>query len=126
MTVNQPICHGAIFFQIWSCDHCYSFFHLNCLQKWAKDSLSQQKIHQDDETVGYYNNQGEYIQKQVKAIKWCCPKCRSDYLPSEVSVCLDAIYLAFGRACCSQFQHYFFSTHAHRSHSITRAFVKRN
>lgn len=70
---------------IWSCDNCYSFFHLNCLQRWAKDSISQQKMHHDNVVGGYYTNQGEYVPKQVKAIKWCCPKCRADYLPDEVS-----------------------------------------
>ncbi|XP_031617999.1 NF-X1-type zinc finger protein NFXL1 isoform X1 [Contarinia nasturtii] len=69
---------------IWSCENCFSFFHLNCLQRWAKDSISQQKMHQENDVGGYYNNQGEYIPKQVKAIKWCCPKCRADYPPSDI------------------------------------------
>lgn len=69
---------------IWSCDNCYSFFHLNCLQRWAKDSISQQKMHQSDDIDGYYNNQGEYIAKPKVVIKWCCPKCRCDYLPAEI------------------------------------------
>lgn len=41
-------------------------------------------MHAENEVSGYYNNQGEYIPKQVKAIKWCCPKCRCEYLPAEV------------------------------------------
>lgn len=69
---------------IWSCENCYSFFHLNCLQRWAKDNISQQKLHQSDDIDGYYNNLGEYIQKPKTAIKWCCPKCRFDYLPTEI------------------------------------------
>lgn len=68
---------------IWSCDSCYSFFHLNCIQRWANDSISLKKMKQELE-VGYYNNQGEYIPKQLKAIEWCCPKCRMSHLPSDV------------------------------------------
>lgn len=72
-----------ILLQIWSCEFCYSFFHLNCLQRWAKDKIFQQKTNSDD-VGGYYTNQGEYVPKQPKKIKWCCPKCRADYVPSEV------------------------------------------
>lgn len=70
--------------QIWSCDSCYSFFHLQCIQRWAKDSVSLKKM--NDELDGdYYNNRGEYIPKKRKVVKWCCPKCRTDYAPTEVS-----------------------------------------
>lgn len=44
-----------------------------------------QRMQQENDVAGYYNNQGEYIAKPKKTIKWCCPKCRSDYLPSDVS-----------------------------------------
>lgn len=66
------------FLQIWSCEHCYSFFHLNCIQRWANDSTAQKRLYQEQE-VGYYNNQGEYIAKEKKIIKWNCPNCRHDY-----------------------------------------------
>lgn len=46
-------------------------------------------MRQENEAAGYYNNRGEYIAKQVKAIKWCCPKCRADYHPDEVSFSHD-------------------------------------
>lgn len=72
-------------FQIWSCGSCYSFFHLNCIQRWANDSTSLKKMNQELET-GYYTNAGEYVPKQQKAIKWCCPKCRTDYAPSDVRI----------------------------------------
>lgn len=68
---------------IWTCESCYSFFHLNCIQRWASDSTSVKKMNQELD-VGYYNNLGEFIPKQQKTIKWCCPKCRTDYLPSEI------------------------------------------
>lgn len=31
-------------FQIWSCSSCYGFFHLLCIQRWAKDSIAHQKL----------------------------------------------------------------------------------
>lgn len=58
---------------------------MNCLQRWAKDSISQQKMRQENDVAGYYNNQGEYVPKQVKPIRWACPKCRADYPPNDVS-----------------------------------------
>lgn len=48
-------------------------------------------MHQDNVVGGYYTNQGEYIPKQVKEIKWCCPKCRADYMPNEVSLVFKLI-----------------------------------
>lgn len=69
--------------QIWSCENCFSFFHLNCIQRWAKDSTQLKKLHDENEG-GYYNNLGEYIPKKQKVINWCCPKCRFEYEVSEV------------------------------------------
>ncbi|XP_055376175.1 NF-X1-type zinc finger protein NFXL1 [Condylostylus longicornis] len=74
------ICIGTVkrVEKIWSCINCYCFFHLNCIKRWANDSIVQQKLNQEDE-VGYYNNQGEFIPKKCKPVRWCCPKCRSNY-----------------------------------------------
>lgn len=75
-----------LFLQIWSCESCFSFLHLNCVRRWANDSIAQQRMHQENgENGGYYTNQGEYVPKKEKVIKWCCPKCRFDYAPSEVN-----------------------------------------
>lgn len=69
--------------RIWSCTNCYTFFHLNCIQRWANDSLAQKKLAQElDE--GYYNNAGEYVPKQNKPLEWNCPKCRMSYAPDEI------------------------------------------
>lgn len=58
--------------QIWSCCMCYGFFHLNCIQRWSKDTIIQQK-HASDEQI-------------VKKSKfcWCCPKCRFEYDAEEI------------------------------------------
>ena len=29
--------------QIWSCTSCYTAFHMNCIQRWARDSIFQVK-----------------------------------------------------------------------------------
>lgn len=69
--------------RIWSCTNCYTFFHLNCIQRWGNDSLAQKRLGQElDE--GYYNNAGEYIPKQNKPLEWNCPKCRECYAPDEI------------------------------------------
>jgi hypothetical protein len=28
---------------IWNCESCYCTFHLNCIQRWARDNIFQQK-----------------------------------------------------------------------------------
>ena len=39
------ICIGSIRKNdpIWNCEHCCCSFHINCIQRWAKDSVFQQK-----------------------------------------------------------------------------------
>ncbi|XP_037044387.1 NF-X1-type zinc finger protein NFXL1 [Bradysia coprophila] len=68
---------------IWSCEHCFCFFHLACIQRWANDSTSLKKLQYESE-VDYYNNRGELIVRQKKVVKWDCPKCRKDYNFSEI------------------------------------------
>lgn len=70
-------CHRLILnflFQIWSCIKCFSFFHLECIKRWAKDSIVHQKRIQEDQNPNavkeYYN--------------WCCPKCREEYSPEKI------------------------------------------
>lgn len=58
---------------IWSCDHCFSHFHLSCIQKWANDSLS---LRENDTTP--------VAVVRPPKIEWCCPKCRTSYNKDEV------------------------------------------
>ncbi|XP_037901244.1 NF-X1-type zinc finger protein NFXL1 [Glossina fuscipes] len=68
---------------IWSCKHCYCFFHLNCIRRWANDSMAQRKA-QERNIQGYYNHLGEYVSpKKEKALHWCCPQCRREFQPNE-------------------------------------------
>lgn len=59
---------------IWTCDHCYSYFHLLCIQKWANDSVSLRT----EET------HGPIAVVKPKKIEWCCPKCRNSYTKDEI------------------------------------------
>lgn len=68
---------------IWSCGHCYCFFHLACIQRWANDSMGQKKLGHDQEE-GYYTNTGEYVPKRQLVINWDCPKCRATYEDLEI------------------------------------------
>ena len=34
---------------IWSCSNCFNSFHINCIQKWAKDSIYQQRVQLEDD-----------------------------------------------------------------------------
>ncbi|KAG1690698.1 NF-X1-type zinc finger protein NFXL1 [Nymphon striatum] len=58
--------------EIWSCECCYSSFHLSCIQKWGKDSIYYQSSQIADQNS---------LDKD--AISWCCPKCRTEYKQSE-------------------------------------------
>ncbi|KAK7066648.1 NF-X1-type zinc finger protein nfxl1 [Halocaridina rubra] len=54
---------------IWSCVECFCSFHMSCVQKWAKDSIFQlAEAHL--ETNPHFDK---------STLKWCCPKCRSEY-----------------------------------------------
>lgn len=79
------ICIGSVkrADEIWSCLKCYSFFHLQCAQRWANDSMFQKQVSNDQEQ-GYYNNEGEYVPKKTKLLLWDCPKCRSNYTPDQI------------------------------------------
>lgn len=79
------ICIGSIKRSnpIWSCKYCYCFFHLNCIRRWANDSMAQAKAQTQNEQ-GYYNHMGEYVPpKKPKALHWCCPQCRREFQPDE-------------------------------------------
>jgi len=60
---------------IWSCDTCYTSFHINCIQRWAKDSIFQQKQQLEDDP-----------QRAVKEVDicWSCPKCRRSRPPLSI------------------------------------------
>lgn len=66
---------------IWSCGTCYVSFHIVCIQKWAKDSLFQQRQQQEEaEAMGLATaGTGPARQVKVAALQWSCPKCRSGY-----------------------------------------------
>lgn len=84
------ICIGSIrrVESIWSCKSCYCFFHLNCIQRWANDSVMQMKVkaeqQQNGGNQGHYNHLGEFVPpKRQKTPHWCCPQCRKDYQPAD-------------------------------------------
>jgi len=53
----------------WSCSTCYSGFHLVCIQRWAKDTIFQQKqqLEGDPERAA-----------KERLVCWSCPKCRRE------------------------------------------------
>ncbi|XP_056634026.1 NF-X1-type zinc finger protein NFXL1 [Diorhabda sublineata] len=59
--------------QIWNCVNCYGYFHLMCVQRWSKDTITQLKN----------ANQEQIIVRQYK-ICWCCPKCRHEYETTDI------------------------------------------
>ncbi|XP_011560522.3 NF-X1-type zinc finger protein NFXL1 [Plutella xylostella] len=74
--VTCLICIGSIkrLDAIWTCGHCYSYFHLSCIQKWSNDSISLRSE----------ENHGPIAVVKPKKIEWCCPKCRNSYSKDEI------------------------------------------
>lgn len=58
---------------IWSCSDCYTFFHLMCIQRWSKDTITHKRQALTDQ-----------IQVRRIDIVWGCPKCRRDYDPNDI------------------------------------------
>jgi hypothetical protein len=54
---------------IWSCGTCYVSFHINCIQRWAKDTIFQQKQQLEGDP--------ERPEKE-RRVCWSCPKCRAE------------------------------------------------
>lgn len=82
------ICIGSVrrADSIWTCKHCYCFFHLNCIRRWANDSIAQLKAsaEQTSNEQGYYNNVGQFVPpKRKRPLHWSCPQCRKDYSLEE-------------------------------------------
>ncbi|KAL0280164.1 UNVERIFIED_CONTAM: hypothetical protein PYX00_001538 [Menopon gallinae] len=59
---------------IWNCAKCFGFFHINCIQKWAKDSIFQRK--QAEEDLPSF--------RKTYKITWPCPKCRNEYEKNNI------------------------------------------
>lgn len=49
--------------QVWNCGECYSSFHIQCVQKWAKDSIFQLSEAQADRPPDQKNFQNNLF--------WC-------------------------------------------------------
>ncbi|XP_046391023.1 NF-X1-type zinc finger protein NFXL1-like [Ischnura elegans] len=60
---------------IWSCGLCFCFFHLNCLQRWAQESIAHQKRALEEQPLN-----------TTPDFNWSCPKCRHSYAESEIPV----------------------------------------
>lgn len=57
---------------VWNCVTCYVSLHINCTQKWAKDSIFQLKQQQEEDST------------RTVELNWSCPNCRSVYSPNQV------------------------------------------
>jgi NF-X1-type zinc finger protein NFXL1 len=58
---------------VWNCHKCYCVFHLNCIQRWSKDSIYQKKQIQESP-----------IQVHQITLTWGCPKCRHGYQLEDI------------------------------------------
>ena len=58
---------------VWNCDQCACMFHLQCVQLWAKDSLSLS------------SSLSPHLFPDLAAARtWSCPKCRRNYTQSQI------------------------------------------
>ena len=71
---------------IWSCEQCHCVMHLQCIQRWAKDSIYQQKrdLENDNSDLRSRPNRQNNRKKDQYVLHWGCPKCRSTYKEFEI------------------------------------------
>lgn len=70
---------------IWSCDECHCVLHLQCIQRWARDSIYQQKRDLEHENPDLSRGQQVKKHQDFKQVyQWGCPKCRSTYDESHI------------------------------------------
>jgi len=71
---------------IWSCEQCHCVMHLQCIQRWAKDSIYQQKrdLENDNSDLRSRPNRQSNRKKDQHVLHWGCPKCRSTYKEFEI------------------------------------------
>ena len=70
---------------IWNCTECYCSFHLQCIQRWAQDSIFQQQRDFESNDLVDLSRPVPRIQDKShkKDLKWGCPKCRATYTETE-------------------------------------------
>ncbi|XP_065844834.1 NF-X1-type zinc finger protein NFXL1-like [Oscarella lobularis] len=54
---------------VWNCCGCFTVFHLQCIQKWARDGVALRQLH------------GTATEEKTE--HWFCPKCRKEYVASQ-------------------------------------------
>ena len=70
---------------IWSCEQCHCVMHLQCIQRWAKDSIYQQKRDLENDTSDLRSRPRQNNRKKDQyVLHWGCPKCRSTYKEFEI------------------------------------------
>jgi len=73
---------------IWTCRHCHCSFHINCIQRWAKDCLFQQKNDLENEfpdlSDAPLNVRQHELKEKLQNLSWGCPKCRFSYTAAQV------------------------------------------
>lgn len=82
--INCLICIGDVKRKdaIWSCEECRCIFHLQCIQRWSRDSIFQQRNELENEN-GYDGRRGGKRNNTEVVLKWGCPKCRCTYTEKQ-------------------------------------------
>ena len=70
---------------VWNCDQCGCMLHLVCVQQWAKDSLAL--------PLSPSALSPDLFPNMAATRTWSCPKCRKDYIHSQV----PTLYYCFCR-----------------------------
>ena len=69
---------------IWSCESCHCVFHLQCIQRWAKDSIFQQKRDLENDNVDLSRRPNFNNLNSKVSLQWGCPKCRYTYQDADI------------------------------------------
>ncbi|XP_075243128.1 NF-X1-type zinc finger protein NFXL1-like isoform X1 [Convolutriloba macropyga] len=69
---------------VWSCVRCCCMYHLQCIQKWARDSIEQTKFRLESHPAPALSAGDHGQMETVPVINWDCPKCRLEYPISSI------------------------------------------
>ncbi|XP_065059234.1 NF-X1-type zinc finger protein NFXL1-like [Rhopilema esculentum] len=66
--ITCPVCIDPVKHvdPIWSCRKCFGIFHIQCIQRWARQLVGAKNIEMENSEL-------------EESTLWCCPNCRNDY-----------------------------------------------
>ena len=69
---------------VWSCQECHCILHMQCIQRWATDSIYQQKRDLESQPDLRSSSSSRIHKQSLEVYQWGCPKCRTTFPESQI------------------------------------------